>query len=175
MGMEVPVDSALGRFAVLGVYFFIHFVLGFAILWLVYTRFNDLKEAVLSGRRFPERILDHPFFYAILRGKDFYMKAAIETVYLVVYVIWGSLGWDRLKELCGVFRQVNHQFWESFFLSALVLSMAMATLEFRLPIAGREGSIGVLLTLSFSLLCLARYLYLRVPPFRRGFRRFLGT
>ena len=61
------------------VFFAIHFVVGFLLLWLMY---QYAHTSLLP----PE----HP---------PLWLESAVETSYLVAGVAWGNLGWDALKRI----------------------------------------------------------------------------
>ncbi len=56
-----------------GIFIFLHFVMGFFTLWLTYYQLNMILE-----------FNDSPLFW----------KSGLETLYLVVGVVWGNVGWD---------------------------------------------------------------------------------
>lgn len=60
-------------------YLALHFVLGFFLLWMAYNQVSNLDAY----------------------KNDLRVKAAFETLYLLIGVIWGNVGWDgynRIKE-----------------------------------------------------------------------------
>jgi len=68
-------DKIMGR----GIFFALHFMLGFLVLWLIY---QSIQHSVLPGT-----------------NPALWLEAAVETAYLVTGVIWGNLGWDTFKKI----------------------------------------------------------------------------
>lgn len=61
------------------IFFFLHFVLGFLLLWLIL----QLTQYGLFPRH----------------GAQLWAEAAVQTIYLVAGVIWGNVGWDAFKQI----------------------------------------------------------------------------
>jgi uncharacterized membrane protein len=60
-------------------YLFVHFCIGFALLWFAYNEVSNLDNY----------------------DEELSVKAFFETLYLLIGVIWGNVGWDgfnRIKE-----------------------------------------------------------------------------
>jgi hypothetical protein len=78
MKLEKDIERSRCRILRL-VFIFLHFFGGFFGLWLVY----HYSHLLLSG----------PF------ENDVIAEAFIETLYLVLGVVWGNAGWDKLGEI----------------------------------------------------------------------------
>ena len=87
------------------IFFALHFVLGFFLLWLLYQviHYNVLPRT----------------------NPPLWLEAAVETAYLVTGVIWGNLGWDTFKKLSDD---------SEFSLMVYVLSRTLAPVVIVLPI-----------------------------------------
>ena len=60
------------------IFIFLHFVMGFFSLWLTYYQLNMILESN-----------DSPLLW----------KSGLETLYLVVGVFWGNVGWDYFTNI----------------------------------------------------------------------------
>lgn len=63
------------------IFFFFHIVLGFYVLWLSYYRLNK-AAADLN-----------------LSSHSLLIESAKETLFLILCVIWGNIGWDKFKQI----------------------------------------------------------------------------
>lgn len=85
------------------VYFGLHFVLGFFVFYLLHFSLQSSYSIVTDTGSFLryedgsllKQIQDSVF--STLYRNSFEFKSASETLYLIFGVIWGSLGWDRLR------------------------------------------------------------------------------
>jgi len=60
------------------VFIFLHFMVGFFCLWLTYFQLSILLEE---------------------NGNELFWKSGLETLYLVVGVFWGNVGWDYYSKV----------------------------------------------------------------------------
>ncbi|QTN42029.1 hypothetical protein [Marinobacter salsuginis] len=119
------------------VYIGLHYLVGFYVLWVGY---NTLYEGYLIGTspswgpEFSDSQPDLKELQYDLRNhvwlNSFDYKSGIETVYLVTCVVWGNIGWDRLK---SIFKERNGRRLYQFFVletSLVVTIFAIATASF---------------------------------------------
>ncbi|WP_305844997.1 hypothetical protein [Photobacterium leiognathi] len=60
------------------IFIILHFIVGFFSLWLTYFQLSMLLEA---------------------NGNELFWKSGLETLYLVVGVFWGNVGWDYYSKI----------------------------------------------------------------------------
>ncbi len=76
--IEFQDESGLIRKQVGKIFIFLHFIVGFFCLWLTYFQLSMLLEA---------------------NGNELFWKSGLETLYLVVGVFWGNVGWDYYSKV----------------------------------------------------------------------------
>jgi len=169
---SIEFNTRSKRSAISIFYFFMHFILGFLTLWLIFTQFKEMQRKVQLGHEMHGWILDYEVVYSMLHRSEFGVNAAIETFYLVVCVLWGSLGWDRVKELRETGAAVGYQMWGSFSFSLFILALAVQVVWINSSVSGKMFS--SILSFTLAALCFARYLYLLSPQFRLRYKVFWG-
>ncbi|MCG7200888.1 hypothetical protein MD273_14220 [Marinobacter pelagius] len=86
-------------------YFFLHFVIGFYVLYLLNASLHESYEIAMQNgivRKYSEgTVLEslQTYLFNSLYWNSFEFKSGTETIYLIIGVVWGSLGWDRLKSI----------------------------------------------------------------------------
>lgn len=86
-------------------YIFCHYLVGFFTLWMCKYKLDQMHDIAsdvnwnLTYNKYDQLAITQKNLLLFVHENSFLFQSGVETAFLIVCVIWGNLGWDRIKNI----------------------------------------------------------------------------